>query len=75
MLSEYFAISLSIDAVFSPSLFSVASTVLPAAFLGNLSAGSFDSMSLETFFSVCSPAILYFLLDSIVFSVYFAVVQ
>ena len=56
-------------------LFSVASTVLPAAFLGNLSAGSFDSMSLETFFSVCSPAILYFLLDSIVFSVYFAVVQ
>lgn len=56
-------------------LFSVASTVLPAAFLGNLSAGSFDSMSLETFFSVCSPAILYILLDSIVFSVYFAVVQ
>ena len=56
-------------------LFSVASTVLPAAFLGNLSADSFDSMSLKTFFSVCSPAILYFLLDSIVFSVYFAVVQ
>ena len=56
-------------------VFSFCSTLLPAKFLGNLSSFKLEKLTLNTFFSVCFPAILFFFLDAVVFSLCFMFLQ
>lgn len=61
--------------MFANPLYSICATVLPSAFLGNIANSFSERLSVMTFLYICWPAILYFLLDSVVFSFYFIIIQ